>query len=877
MPKSTGAGRNDAVLASTRLGLPAPPAYHQPRPRLSRMLDARRQITLLVAPAGFGKTTALSGWLSGEPPQRYPVWLALEEDDLEPLALVSHLVAALRSSDAGRAEAAALALAQPATVDPRAVMVRLLNDLGDTADSWTLVLEDLHRADSPATSRLLAYALDHLPANVDVIMTSRTEPDLPLGRWRADGRLTEIDATDLRFSPPEAEQFLTRTMAAPIDPDQARQLEARIGGWIAGLQMAALWLQRGDNAARSADFAELDGRHHFFTGYLAAEVLDSQPAEIRDFLIATSVLERLSAPLCDALRDRTDSAALLDRVRRGGLFLNGLDARGDWFRYHDLFREFLLGRLAPAERVVLNRRAAAWFAAQGDPTLAIRHAVAADDSGMAVGLLRRHVDGALSAGAFAQLLAWLDQLGDATVLSHPDLAGYKAWLLYMRGRVTEAERYADLDGPVDAETPGALLAFRAFLALNQGKAEMAQSLARAAHARLGETMSYYRGLSLLLLGIAQRVAGARHEAMATLRETTRLGARLDAPTIRLEAISELAILHHGSGDLRHAKRLVMAGLRDDEDQGNRAGAFAGLLNIRLGQFLYDENTLAAGETETRKGLRRAEDLGHMGFVGLGLRHLAQLAHAQDRSDEASELLAIAREIVERADNPRQRRQLDLMATDLALREGDLERAQRLFQSARPLEHDSRDSTLVEARLFLAGGRPQAADTLLAPLEQEDRASGRLGALIVPLILRACAAEARGDMARAARLGGEALALAVPQDLLRPLLDQGASAMALIGRLAETNSRARDFLRKTSRASPRPVLETGDPDLLAQPLTEAEAAILALLAQGRRNAEIAAQISISVGTVKWHVHNILTKLDVSNRAAAVHRGRQLGWI
>ncbi|PWE52489.1 hypothetical protein DEM27_30395 [Metarhizobium album] len=181
MPKSTGAGRNDTVLASTRLGLPAPPAYHQPRPRLSRMLDARRQITLLVAPAGFGKTTALRGWLSGEPPQRYPVWLALEEDDLEPLALVSHLVAALRSNDAGRAEAAALALAQPATVDPRAVMARLLNDLGDTADSWALVLEDLHRAGSPATSRLLSYALDHLPANVDVIMTSRTEPDLPLG------------------------------------------------------------------------------------------------------------------------------------------------------------------------------------------------------------------------------------------------------------------------------------------------------------------------------------------------------------------------------------------------------------------------------------------------------------------------------------------------------------------------------------------------------------------------------------------------------------------------------------------------------------------------------------------------------------------------
>lgn len=860
----------DALLARSRLDVPEPPAQHLLRPRLSQLLDARRRITLIVAPAGFGKTTALSGWLARSAPARRIVWLALEEDDLDPLAFASHVVSALRACDARRGVAASQALAQPAAVDPQAVLVRLLNDLANDAESWSLILDDLHRAASPATLRVLAYALDHLPGNVDVIVTSRALPDLPLGRWRADGRLTEIGADALRFSTDEAAQFLTHVMATPIAPEQARRLDQRTDGWIAGLQMAALWLQRADGP--HADFDEIDGRHQFFAGYLASEVLDSQPAEIREFLIATAVLDRMSAPLCDALLGRDDSAALLDGVRRAGLFLNALDARGEWFRYHDLFREFLLSRLPADRAVALHARAAAWFAARDDATFAIRHAVAAGDGRMAAQILRSHVDRALSAGAFTRLLGWLDQLGDAVLLGQPDLAAYKAWLLYMRGRVAEAERYADLDAPMDEATPGALLAFRAFLALNRGKPDMAQVLARAAHARLSDSTSYYRGLSLLLLGVAQRISGLRREAVATLRDTMREGARLDAPTIRLEAVSELAILQHGSGDLRHAKRLVMAGLRDDEGDGNRAGALAGLLNIRLGQFLYDENLLAEAEAQTRKGLHLAQDLGHLGFVGLGLRHLAVLVHAQGRRDEAGDLLAMAREQAWRMDNPRQRRQLDLLEADLALRDGDQDRAARLVGTTRP---PARDDNLIEARLLLATARPQAADALLAPIERSDRADGRLGALIVPLALRGWAAKLRGDDARAARLITEALALAVPQGFLRPLLDLGPATMALIERVSAQDARAREFLRKLAHEPARPA----PPNVPGQPaptLTEAEAAILRLLAAGQRNAEIAARLSISVGTVKWHVHNILGKLNVTNRAAAVHQARQLGW-
>ncbi len=863
-------------VARTRVGVPALPARHVPRPRLRALLDDRRPITLVAAPAGFGKTTLLAGWLAETTTVDRVAWLALEEDGDDPLTLLGHMLAAIRDIEPSRCATSTWLLGQFPAVAARTILVSILNELGESGARWTFIFEDQHHVTSAESRALLVYALDHLPPAIDVVIASRAEPCLPLARWRVSGLLTELTAADLRFTADEAETFLIDTMATPIDIPGARALEARAEGWVAGLQMAALWLQGRAHPADAASLVDFDGTHRFVAGYLATEVFESQPPETRRFLIATALLDRFSAPLCDALLERDDSRETIEHLRRAGLFLIGLDDHHTWFRYHDLFRDFLLGRLPEAERPLYHRRATGWFAENGQLGEAIRHAVAGGDAAGAAALVRRHIDTTLSAGRFSAVIGWLDTLGDAAVRSAADLAGYKAWLLYMRGRVGEAETFADLGTEGDGDASGPLLVFRAFLAINRGRLTQAVTLARAAHDRLAGSHSYYRALSLYLLGSAQRLSGARKPAIATLREAAKLAEALGNPMVRLEAFSDLALLRHTGGDLREASKLAESALREDAADGHRAGAAAGLLHIRLGQFLYDANALARAREEIEQGLALARTLGHSVYVCLGYRHLARILHAQGDIGAARDLLAIAREVAEHPESPHHRRQVDLVAAELALRDGDAELAGRLLARSAAPAQPTRRERLVEARLLFANDRPQAADTVLGEIEYVARRDGALGALIAPLALRARVSAVRGDMTRAARLMSEAAALAVPAGFVRPLLDEGPEAIGLLESISDSSAHALSFLR--GLRSVEAAAPTSTPDAAAEDLlTSAESGILRLLAEGRRNREIAESFGISVGTTKWHVHNIYQKLDVEGRTAAVHRARQLGLI
>lgn len=862
-------------VAGARVGVPALPARCVTRARLHALLDDRRQITIVAAPAGFGKTTLLASWLAETATVGSVAWLAMEEDGDDPLALLGQILAAIRAIDPALCATAAWLLGQFPVVEARTILVSILNELGKSGARWTFLFEDQHRVTSAESRALLTYACDHLPPTIDVVIASRAEPDLPLARWRVSGRLTELGPGDLRFTGSEAETFLIDTMATPIDTDGAHMLDARAEGWVAGLQMAALWLQGRDRPADAANLVDFDGNHRFVAGYLASEVFESQTPETRRFLIATALLDRFSAPLCDALLERDDSRETLERLRRAGLFLVALDDHHAWFRYHDLFRDFLLSRLPEAEHPGHHRRTADWFAANGQPGEAIRHAVAGGDVARAVALARRHIDPALSAGQFAAVIGWLDALPDEVVRGAADLAGYKAWLLYMRGRVGEAETFSDLKTDTGADASGPLLTFRAFLAINRGRLDQAEALARAAYDRLAGSQSYYCALSLHLLGSAQRLAGARKQAMATLREAARLADTLGNPMVRLESLSDLALLHHAGGDLREASKLAETALRDNAAAGHRAGAGAGLLRIRLGQFLYDANALARAREETEQGITLARTLGHSVYVCLGHRQLARIAHGQGDVGAARNYLATAREIAEHLESRHHRRQVDVAAADLALRDGDAGLARRLLARSAAPEQPTRRERVVEARLFFTEGSPQAAEAILREIEQGLRRDGSLGALIAPLALHARIAASRGDATRAARLMGEAVALAVPAGFVRPILDEGPDAIGLIEAIAETSAHARTFLRGLRTIDP-PAAAPADA-AAEELLTSAESGILRLLAEGRRNREIAESFGISVGTTKWHVHNIYQKLDVDGRTAAVHRARQLGLI
>mgnify|MGYP000952190471 CR=1 FL=1 len=433
-------------LLSTKSFLPRLRPGLVARPQLVAMLDAAATspLTLVSAPAGFGKTTLVAAWVQQQP---LPAgWLSLDAGDNDPNRFLAYLIAALQSAapEAGRELGAALAGGQAPPIE--AAVIMLINDLAQLAQDILLVLDDFHVIDEPRIEGALATLVAHQPPQLHLLIASREDPPLPLARMRAQGHLVELRAQELRFSPDEAAAFLNQGMGLALSPQQAADLDARIEGWIAGLQLAGLSLQKSSNAG--ALIAGLTSSHHFILTYLTEEVLRQQPPAVQEFLLQTSILQRLTGPLCDAVRAQTGSTELLDGLYAANVFVVPLDGEHTWFRYHHLFRDLLQGQLqrTQAELIpTLHRRASAWYARHGEPAAAIDHALAVGaltgDYAGAVALLETHAR-PLVLGGYAQTVAgWLQQLPPEWQEAGPQANVAFAWSLLLRGQLDEIERY----------------------------------------------------------------------------------------------------------------------------------------------------------------------------------------------------------------------------------------------------------------------------------------------------------------------------------------------------------------------------------------------------------------------------------------------------
>ena len=394
-PAVTGTEPN--VLLATKLYLPGPQPGEIQRPRLMARLDEglARGLVLVCAPAGYGKTVLLADWArrGGQP----VAWLSLDAGDNDPARFWRHAVAALDRARPGTGERVAPLLGPPAPSSFQGLVTALINDLA--ADEIVLVLDDYHVIGSEQVHESLAFLVEHRPTGMCVVLASRNDPALPLARLRARGELTEIRATVLQFTPAEAAELLQHAAAALPDASVAA-LAARTEGWAAGLQLAALSLRGHDDAA--AFVAAFTGSHRYVLDYLAEEVLEGQDEQLRTFLLETSVLERLSGPLCDAVTGRQGSQALLEQAERAGLFLIPLDEVRGWWRYHHLFASLLRARLQeeqPGRAAQLHRNAAAWYAGHGLADDAIGHAVAAGEMLWAARIIEQHFDMVYSTAA----------------------------------------------------------------------------------------------------------------------------------------------------------------------------------------------------------------------------------------------------------------------------------------------------------------------------------------------------------------------------------------------------------------------------------------------------------------------------------------------
>jgi LuxR family maltose regulon positive regulatory protein len=892
------------VLLETKLFAPRPRRQVVLRSRLSERLSQafEAKLTLVSAPPGFGKTTLVAEWLAAAHVDA--AWLSLDEADNHS-SFWSYLVAALQTVQPGMGGSTAALLESPRPPPIESLLAPLLNELNALPRDLVLVLDDYHVIDDRAIHDGIAFLLDHLPPKVHLVVVSRADPPLPLARLRARGELVEVRAPELRFSSDEARAYLNDAMGLHLTSADVAALEARTEGWIAALQLAALSMQRRDDPR---DFiAEFAGDDRHIVDYLVEEVLERQPERVRDFLLRTSILDRLSGPLCDAVtadREGGGGRAMLEALDRANLFVVQLDNRRHWWRYHHLFANVLRAHLAEGQSELvaeLHRRASEWFADNAEPAQAIRHALAAHDDERAAALIERAARATLRGYRPAVLVEWLAALPPELVRTRPVLGAYYAFALLGLGELDAAEsllRDAErcLDGTSESEmvvvdeaelrsVPGMIALAWAFRAQALGDVARTIELARRAHDLMPEGDHVWRAGAGVLLSLAHWTTGDLETAQsvhdAGVADLVRSG------DIRL-AISAV----YDGGELRKARGLLIDAQQSYEralqlaDQHGGSG-ISGLGDLHLGlSDLYLEwNDLDAA----RSHFQLAEDLGHRAPLpqtpARSRVAWARLQQAEGNLDGASELMEQAERLHLRSPVP-EIRPIGALQARLWLAQGRLEQAfawarrQQLsadddLDYAREFAHITLARALV-ARAARDGDRRAGTDALalLGRLLATTEAHGRTGSSIDILVVLALAHRARGDTASAVAAIGRALALAEPHGYARTFVDEGEPMRDLLRHLV-AGGVGGAYARRLLGAFEQPAQTPPKGSETAEPLTPREVEILRLVAVGMRNQEIAEQLVISLPTVKRHIANSYGKLGANHRTEAIARAHALG--
>ena len=649
-----------AVLVDTKLQPPAGRPKHVPRPGVLEHLRhaERAKLTLVAAPPGWGKTTLLGEWCAEE---RRVAWLSLDASDNDPVRFWTYVVEALRTvePDVGAHGLALLRVPQVSIVE--VVLPELLNELGRIDRPLNLVLDDYHLVANAAIHESITFLVDHLPETVFLLVATRSDPPLPIGRLRARGDLVEVRAESLRFSTEEATALLNGALGLELDPADVGRLQERTEGWAAGLYLAALSLRgRADPSAFIAAFAG-DDRH--IVDYLGAEVLNGQPDSVRDFLLRTSILQRLSGPLCDAVTGSRSSVRVLERIERSNLFLVPLDPKRDWYRYHHLFGELLrheLERTEPGLALELHRRACDWFRAEGSVHEAIYHAVAGGDVGSARELTALHWNGFFNQGRLATVESWLDALPAGAFAEDPRLCVARAWLAMDRGQLAEVESWtAAADAGFLALPPSEATAriasdvavLRAVHRFKTGNVTAASEAAQQVLAlELGED-SFSRTVAGCILGLTHYWAGRDGEAIPALEQAVTIARSTGNDLAAAYALGYLALVQVERGDLDGAEMVSHEATTVSDEPGFAEHFVLLIAHLAQGRVHEGRGDLASADA----ALARAAELARRGAgrIELAAAYLV-LARVRGRCGDVAGrngLLRDARETLELCSDP----------------------------------------------------------------------------------------------------------------------------------------------------------------------------------------------------------------------------------
>jgi ATP/maltotriose-dependent transcriptional regulator MalT len=899
-----------APILATKLYIPPPRPEAVRRPRLIGKLNEglHGKLTIVTAPAGFGKTTLVSEWVSGR--ERSTAWLSLDEGDSDPTRFLTYLIAALQTiaPDIGAGVSNALQSPQPPPTE--SVLAALLNDITAVPEDLCLVLDDYHMIDAKPVHAALTFLLDHMPRNMHVLLATREDPPLPLARYRAQGQLTEVRAGDLRFNSSEAAEFLNRAMGLNLSPQDIAALESRTEGWIVGLQLAALSMQGLQNVAGFVH--SFTGSHRFVLDYLLEEVLHKQPASVQSFLLRTSILDRLCAPLCDELLQdpSTPAQEILEYLERANLFILPLDNERHWYRYHQLFAELLrhrLVRVMAPQLPELHRRASDWHARNDFPSEGIAHALAAEDWDRAADIIERYSDQLPMRSEINTRLRWFRSFPAQMLLERPRLGLTYAWTLLMGNQFDLAEQQLNQLRPFVQATPrlhGELLVIRVMLAARRFDMAALVEFAQQALALVPPEEAVPRSRMLLSLGVAYDEKGADVAATKSVfREAYELGmaepfgsAVGNAP-LALTALAYLSEFEWLQGNLREAYRMYEQALQLSGQW--HAGSSLALCFVQQGRagLLYEWNNLD-GATQALQDCLRLGELWkspRLFVPAYGLWAMIMQARAQPA--EALAMIRRAEQTTRDAyPTPLDLGRLALYQLTLWVAQGDFQAidqwegdhdADWRAQSGRPRE--SFPILLAHgriARYYLQGDKSalHQARALIEPALEQARAGGLMFNVTRLLMLHALVLYAQRETASALTTLKSALTLAEPETYVRSFLDLGKPMEELLrwslagGALSGTHLRAYAG-RLLSEFGAAVAIQANRPsrDDLIEPLTERELEVLRLIAQGLSNREISERLFLALSTVKGHARVIFDKLQVQRRTEAVARARDLGLL
>ncbi len=911
------------TLLRTKLFIPPVRPNLVPRPqlieRLNQGLQLGHKLTLISAPAGFGKTTLVREWVahlrSDGAQERGSgtgiAWLGLDESDNDVTRFLTYFIAALNEVDGSAAIIGITALrmlqsAQEPPVEP--VLTALINEIAAIQQQIIFFLDDHHLVDSAPVDDALTFLLEHLPPRMHLVIVTRSDPYLPLARYRARGQLTELRAADLRFTTAETAAFLRQTMGINLTGVDIAALESRTEGWIAGLQLTAISM-RGREDVHS--FIEsFTGSHYFVLDYLIEDVLEQQAEQAQAFLLQTAILQRMTGSLCDALTGLDNGQAMLEALERDNLFIVPLDEERRWYRYHRLFADVLRQRLhqtEPDQELVLHGQASRWYERNGYSGEAIDHALGAEDFERAAQLIEADIDAVWRRGERGKLQRWLAGLPHKTVLSKPNVLIFQARYQCNRGELDAAEKTLKaVEQALKAQSGGVAFtaaeqmkvrgrtaATRALIRSYEGDVPGIIGMASEALRYLPEADLGWRSVTALTLGNAYGFQGNMLAAYEARSEALRACEASGDLYFVIMANLELAITLREQGQLQRTIDICQQQLPIANESGLSETGVVGWLLAVWGETLAESNALSEARERAQQGFVLTERSGDLQMFGWSFICLIRVLISSGDLVGAEEILQkMVRAGHEANLPPWIRSQMAAWQARLWLAQNNLAAAGQWMEGSGLYSGEGSETQqetgffllfdyIVVARILMAQGRWDAATNLLQSLLQTAEAGGRGSSVITILILQALAWQGGGDMKQAVAALEQALALAERMGFARIFIDEGSPMARLLGEARKRSvapvfaSRLLAAFAADENGSVEVSITQADQSALVEPLSERELEVLQKLAEGLTNRQIAERLYLSLNTVKVHTRNIYGKLGVNNRTQAVARGRELG--